>query len=157
MNAQELQHWFGSLAPWSQRRDFSKEEWDNYLKVAGAVQQSPPEVVESALDRFMQEALHEEFKGYESESKLFLLMRVVFDLPEVAPANQRRSFKGWVNWPEADSEGYVNLAWPLSWEAAKPRLIAPYEGSEGIPYAASQEYRYLLKHFPYRRLGQESE
>lgn len=157
MNAQELQELFGSLAPWSQRQDLTKEEWNNYLKVARAVQQSTPEVVESALELFMRGAIQEEFKGYEGESKLFLLMRVVFDLPEAAPESQRRSFKGWINWPEADSEGNVSLAWPISWQSARPALIAPYEGSEGIPYAAVKEYRYLLEHFPYRQLGPESQ
>jgi hypothetical protein len=152
MNAQELKELFRYLTPWSEREDLTKKEWDNYLQVARVVQQSTPQVVESALELFMQEAIQEEFKGYESESKLFVLMRVLFDLPEAVPENQRQCFKGWINWPKADSNGQVSLVWPILWQSARPALLAPYEGSEGLPYAAVAEYRYFLTHFSYRQL-----
>jgi len=156
MDAYKLKSLFDSLSPWSQKEGFTDIDWENYRQVARDVQKSISEVVESALELFMKEAIQEEFKGYESESKLFLLMRIVFVLPELAPEILRRSFKGWVNWPEADSKGNVNLSWPISWQSAEPKLIDRYEGSEGVPYSAIQEYRYLLQNFPYRELGQDN-
>ena len=150
-DAQGLMERMSELSPW-QRDDFADEEWETYVNAAKLVQSSDPETVEAALEEFIRDAIKEEFRGYTSESKPFLLMRVVFDLPEAAPESERRSFKGWINWPPADASGEVSLAWPLSWDSGKPRLIAPYAGSEGIPYSAASEYRHLRERYPFRTL-----
>jgi hypothetical protein len=76
----------------------------------------------------------------------------VFDLPESAPEDERRPFKGWVNWPPPDADGTVSLAWPISWADGRPTLVAPYVGSEGRPYTAAAEYRHFLEHYPLRAL-----
>jgi hypothetical protein len=152
VNTQDLEKHFESLRAWSQRDSFGADDWKNYMTVAKTVQETDPSIVESALNQFVEAAMHEPFAGYTSESKPFLLMRVVFDLPEVAPQQSRFSFKGWTNWPQADAQGNVSLAWPISFRDGKPELVAPYEGSEGKPYEAAAEYRYLRDHFPYRRL-----
>jgi hypothetical protein len=153
VNAQDLKGLFNSLRTWSQRDSFSSDDWRNYMKVAKIVQGTDPPIVEGALDQFVLEATHESFTGYTSESKPFLLMRVVFDLPEVAAQQLRLLFKGWANWPQADAQGNVSLAWPISWQSGRPELAASYEGMDGKPYSAVAEYRYLRDHFPYRRLG----
>lgn len=153
MNVEELKSALTSLCAWAKRDSFTSEDWGNYLKVAKIVQETDPQIVETALDQFMREAIKEPFTGYESESKPFLLMRVVFDLPEVAPQQSRLPFKGWTNWPHPDERGNVNLAWPLSWRSGRPELVASYEGSEGKPYAAVDEYRRLRRDFPYRQIG----
>jgi len=153
MNVEGLKAALNSLRVWSQRDSFTADDWGNYLKVARIVQETDPNTVEAALDQFVMEALHEPFTGYESESKPFLLMRVAFDLPEVAPQESRLVFKGWTNWPQPDAQGNVNLAWPISWRSGKPELVASYEGSEGKPYAALAEYGYLRRDFPYRPFG----
>jgi len=152
VNAEDLKILFESLRPWSQPGSFSAGDWKNYIKVAGIVQETDPSTVEAALDRFIRAATREPFDGPTSESKPFLLMRVVFDLPESAPEQSRLSFKGWTNWPRADARGNVSLAWPISFRDGKPALVAPCVGSEGKPYEAAAEYRYLRDHFPYRRL-----
>ena len=83
-------------------------------------------------------------------------MRIVFAIPEAAPAEERFSFKGWSNWPEPDERGQVNLAWPVTWQHGRPELVTSYEGSMGQPYPAAREYRFLLDTFPYRSLGPDS-
>ncbi len=149
----ELRRLFDSLAPWRSRDgDLDDREWANYVNVARSVQQTSPEVVKDALAQFMRDANAARFEGYEISSKPFLLMRVVFDLPESAPESSRRSFKGWTNWPAPDDSGNVSLSWPVSWSTGQPRLVADYTGSEGKPYAAVEEYHYLLNHFVYRKL-----
>lgn len=152
MGVPELTTLIQSLRPWSQREGFTDADWKNYVDVAKIVQETDPRTVEAALDQFVRAATQEPFTGSEGESKPFLLMRVVFDLPEAAPERLRRSFKGWTNWPRADAQGAVSLAWPISWRSGKPELVASYQGSEGMPYAALAEYHYLRGHFPYRRL-----
>jgi hypothetical protein len=151
MNAQDLKSSFDSLRTWTQRDAFSPEDWANYIKVAKLVQETEPEIVETALDQFVKAATLEPFTGYESESKVFLLMRVVFELPEIGPEQSRAMFKVWTNWPQADMQGNVSLTWPITWRSGRPELMAGYEGSEGKPYPAAAEYRYLRDHFSYRR------
>lgn len=141
---------FRALPPWRYDRGFSAEDWERYAYAARLVQNSEPDRVEDALRRFLDEA--DGFTGAENETRLFLLLRFVFDLPESAPSEQRRTFKGWVNWPAPDAEGNVNLSWPVSWRTGEPTLISRFEGSEGPRYAAVEEYRHLLGHFPFRDL-----
>jgi len=139
-----------SLPPWSHDEPFSDEDWAKYVEAARQVQEADPETITAVLDAFIKRAASEEC--YENESKPFLLMRLVFDLPEAAPERERFSFKGWANWPAPDSRGYVSLAWPLSWRSGRPEVVAAYAGSAGRSYAASEEYRYLRERFPYRDL-----
>ena len=141
---------FATLAPWPSEGGLSPAEWDRHVAVAGTVRGADPEDVAGALAEFLDRR-----KGLGSdddETRLFLLMRVVFDLPETAPAEERRSFKGWTNWPPPDPDGMVSLAWPLTWAGGQPALVDPYEGSEGPRYAGVEEYRHLLGGFPFRTL-----
>lgn len=141
---------FRALTPWTYDGHPAGAEWRAYLDAARLVQQSTPTDVERALARFLDEP--DNLGGAENETRLFLLMRVVFDLPDRAPVGQRRVFKGWINWPEPDAEGHVSLTWPVAWQEGRPSLLARHEGSEGRPYAAVEEYRHLRAQFPLRRL-----
>jgi hypothetical protein len=153
MTARELKTMCDSLRVWSRSFDFTDADWQNYIRIAQIVQQTDPQIVETALDLFVKAAVRESFRGYTSESKPFLLMRVIFDLPEAAPAEERWLYKGWTNWPQPDAQGKVNLAWPISWRSGWPKLLACYEGSEGHPYAAVAEYRHLRAAYPFRALS----
>jgi hypothetical protein len=148
---QDLLAAFRALPPWHSDRGFSDEDWQRYLDAAHLVQHSEPADVEHALARFLDEA--DGFTGVENETRLFLLLRVVFDLPERVPAGERRVFKGWVNWPEPDAEGNVNLSWPVSWQGGRPVLLARFEGADGPRYGAGEEYRHLFASAPVRELG----
>lgn len=150
ITVQSLLDLFRSLAPWSDARAFSTEALGHYINAARLVQSSEPGEVESALAGFLDEA--DGFTGGDNETRLFLLMRIVFDLPDRAAADQRHIFKGWVNWPAPDAEGKVSLSWPVDWQAGRPTLLAPFEGAEGSPYRAVAEYRDLLARFPFRQL-----
>lgn len=141
---------FRVLTPWHNAQDISEEGWQRYRNAARLLQSSKPEEVEIALARFLDEA--DGFTGVENETRLFLLMRIVFHLPDHAPADQRCIFKGWINWPAIDAEGNVNLSWPVHWQDGRPVLIAPFEGAEGPRYGAVEEYRHLITHFPFREL-----
>jgi|SRR5580658_431271 hypothetical protein len=141
---------FRRLAPWSNAQDFLETDWLPYMDAAKLVQNSEHDEVEIALGRFLDEA--DGFTGVDNETRLFLLVRVVFVLPDGAPVDQRRVFKGWANWPAADAGGNVNLSWPVDWQAGRPVLLARFEGADGPRYAAVEEYRYFLTRFPFRKL-----
>ena len=141
---------FRVLAPWRNTQDFSVQTWRHYINAAKLVQNSEPGKVELALARFLNEA--DGFAGVENETRLFLLMRIVFDLPDRAPVDQRRIFRGWVNWPAPDAEGNVNLSWPVDWQDDRPVLLAPFKGADGPRYGVVEDYRSLLARFPFRKL-----
>jgi hypothetical protein len=137
------------LPPW-RNTDFKRDEWRRYLQAALLLQNTKPADAERAFLRFLDAG--EGFTSAENETRIFLLMRVAFDLPESAAADQRRIFKGWTNWPAPDADGVVNLSWPVNWQRDQPELIAPFEGAEGPRYGAIEEYRYLLERFSFRRI-----
>ena len=141
-----------ALRPWTDREAFGEADWRGYVDAARAVQRAEPAVVEAALDAFVAGWAGDTALNYARDSKPFLLMRVVFDLPEAAAVGARRSFRGWVNWPAPDALGQVSLAWPLTWRGGTPALSASYEGVEGGPYDAVGEYRFLRARWPFREL-----
>jgi hypothetical protein len=140
-----------ALAPWPPEGDLAPDEWDRYVAAAAAVQRVDPAAAEGAMDEFLRERTG--LEAARDETRVFLLQRVVFDLPEEAPERERRPFKGWVNWPAPDAEGNVSIAWPITFKSGRPALIAGYEGSEGRPYDAVSEFRHFREHYPFRRLA----
>lgn len=141
-----------SVEPWRASRDYTVPEWDRALKVARHVQKSDPDDVRLAIRRFIPECRRESFEhftgDYEDESKVFIVLRLVFDLPAGQPSDKRICFKGWTNWPETEM---IDLGWPVSWQQGRPRLVARWQGSNG-PYDALGEYDYLLINFRMREL-----
>lgn len=147
---------FRHLPAWRQSRGLAASEWQDLERAAVVVQQSPYRDVTAALDRFVCEIQNSNLRSdYEEESKVFLLLRFVFNLPEKAREADRVSFKGWNNWPVVQDGEAVNLSWPIIWQDGKPSLAARYEGSQGKPYAASAEFRHFLEHYAFRGVGDQ--
>jgi hypothetical protein len=142
------------LPPWTTEAALSMEDWDHMKRVAEVLQKTPADAVVSALTAFARWCLDNpsDDDGYENESRVFLVMRITFEIPENAPASQRFAYKGWVNWQEPDESGNVNLAWPVAWNHGRPTLLAPYAGSQGLPYDPVVEYEFLSRTYPYRAL-----
>jgi hypothetical protein len=86
------------------------------------------------------------------QSRLFILLRIIFDLPVHADISLRRSFKGWENWPDEDEEKRVNLSWPVNWKNGQPYIEDSYQGSMGKPYALIDEFNYFKSLFKYRKI-----
>jgi hypothetical protein len=154
LTKEELVRRMRALEPWRNTTAYSRKGWDDLIALARIVQRTNPERVAAALDLFGKMPFHEQVKpDYQEESKPFLLMRVVFDLPESAPRSEYFSFKGWIHPSGSKLPEWINLSWPVSWRNGTPHLVAAYGGSLGQPYAASAEYRYLLKRYRMRDLG----
>jgi hypothetical protein len=144
---------FRRLTPWRHDSRFSEEDISAYERAARLVQRASPADVARALREF--QAQSDPATRIDDETRLFLLLRFLFDLPEHAPAAQRRSYWGWVNWPAPDAAGNVNLSWPLSFDGERPVLLAGFEGAEGSTDAVAEEYEDLRTRFPLRKLPPE--
>lgn len=150
--ALSLEEEYNSLKTWPTEGDLTNSDWNNYVRIAKLVQNTDSELVKKSMDAFISKITIDDPRD-EYESKLFLLMRVVFKLPEAAPKEDLRSFKGWNNWSSSYLEtDRANLSWPVSWKNGNPSLLSNYSGSEGLPYSASSEYEYFLKKYPFREL-----
>jgi hypothetical protein len=148
-NPEELARLFQALPKWATNHDLTDDEQQRLLATARTVQQAAPATVRKAIDRFMTDTdeydpLDREF----AETKLFLLMRVVFDLPESVPAADMAYFKGYLR-PES---ALRNPSWPISWTEGKPQVVDRCVGSRGGRYLAADEYDFLLTRYRFRKL-----
>jgi len=138
------------LKPWGNAHDFTSEDWQSYIEVAKRIKHTEEELTGNAIEAFIEQSSQDAGNTDFEESKPFLLLRVLFELPESAPASEGFSYKGWTNWPSPDQAGNVSLAWPISWVSGKPILVSDYEGAEGKPYAGKSEFEFLRASYPYR-------
>ena len=148
-----LVQYFWALPVWPiEHRSFHATEWQHFVDTAALIQRCRADDVREALAKFVSEVTTNRPPGPGApESKVFLLLRVVFDLPDDAPIVERRSYVGWMNWPDGDN-GRVNLAWPIEWNEGRPRLIDRCVGRVGGPYDAPAEYEYFLAKYRFRDL-----
>jgi hypothetical protein len=91
-----------------------------------------------------------------SRNRLFLLLRVLFDLPEDHPASETPIFAAYVGpgspYPYDYSQETINLLWPLGYKDGELVLTTKYAvGYMGGPYQALAEYDYFMANFPLRR------
>ena len=138
------------LTPWGQR-DFTEEEWASYFQCASYIQQMNDEDITELLEDIQHQFTNNP-DGDQLQSKLFILLRLLFDIPVTGDVSARMSFKGWENWPSVDKSGQVNLTWPVAWKDNQPYLENPFEGSLGKPYALTIEYAYFKDLYPYRTI-----
>jgi hypothetical protein len=140
---------------WTDNGSYSVADWSRLIDVACVIRRTDPRVVSQGLDEFTR--ISDSTNGdYWNLTKAFLLMRVLFDLPTNAPASvaDKFSFANFVNFgKEVNSDGTVNLSWPIGWSDRKPFICSRYWGAEGPPYLPDEEYNFLRTHFKYRLLN----
>jgi hypothetical protein len=107
-------------------------------------------VIRSGMDRFVTRHLSQKTYNIASMSKLFVLNRFLFAVPEkekfAAPF-----FGGFEGVPYTQSE--MNPMWPLSYgNGGHVRLSGRYSGYSGDNYRAVQEFDYFLKKYGRRKL-----
>jgi hypothetical protein len=139
------------LRPWKQDQ-FADSDWALYFQTAKLIQECDErervQLFEKIRERYTKRDDNDEL-----QSKLFILIRIVFDLPVKIDSSMFRSFKGWDNWPKPDDSGKVSVSWPIGWEKGKPFLADFYKGSSGKPYALKEEYEYFKKAYAYRKIS----
>jgi hypothetical protein len=142
--------------------NYSTQGWERLISLAKTIQTNTPPAVEVCLSQYQNAfANHPNFQHpsvaqLHNDGKLLLLLRVVFDLPEHShsPRDQLKFFGGWVtHGNENNTDGTMNLCWPLTWPNNRPTLVSGYEGLQGARYDAASEYRYFRAKYQYRDLS----
>lgn len=150
MNSLSLSTQFDRLQAWEDLSTDSAIDWSNYEDVAAQAMQQPLDTLEAAIGRYLRP--DGSFEGSDpKESRVFLLLRFIFEMPNLVPVAERRSFKGWTNWPSPDENGQANPAWPLRFTEGKPRLVSRYGGSMGLPYDGEAELNWLKEKYPLKK------
>jgi hypothetical protein len=150
--ATELAQLVTDLSPWTTPQNYHKRDWDKMLEVAAVFQSADSNLAVQAFDQFSAQNANDFHDDYLESSKAYLLLLVVFDLPEHAKGYPSRG-AGWLaQRRDVNSDGTVNLDWPIKWNGGKPFLTSEYIGYEGIPYSPGQDYRFLASQFKMRNL-----
>jgi hypothetical protein len=150
--ATELAELITSLSPWSSERTYNRKDWNKMIEVAAVFQASESNLVVQAFDQFSNQNTNNFHIDYLEDSKAYLLLQVIFDLPEHAKGYPSRG-GGWLSQRrDVNPDGTINLDWPLSWNGEKPSLISEYLGYEGFNYSPSKDYCFLVAQFKMRRL-----
>lgn len=140
--------------PWPSSPDrYSQASWENLIRTAKTIQECDPVSVEKVLNDFQ----NEQKNINDVDGKLFILMRIIFDLPEHSERSKDASFGDWVtrrgnDVSDVNPDGTTNLSWPVSWATGRPQLISGFQGARGRPYDAAKEYHYLRTEFTLRNL-----
>ena len=78
-------------------------------------------------------------------SNIFVLNRLIFNVPSKIPANKARFFGGWAGVPH--DENYVDMLWPLSFLDEHLDLVGEFRGYYGDVYDAIGEFDYFLREY----------
>lgn len=133
------------LKPWTADSGYSQA--DNYLLVQHAMalhQLSDNEIITGVAQYAAYYA-----GDLDAMSKLFLVLRILYNVPDSIPIEQAQSFGGWLK-PTADMCGpYYKLLWPMGWinPFPVPVVVMPFPGYIGAPYDPVGELEYFMETF----------
>jgi hypothetical protein len=148
----EFAQLISTLHPWSSTAAYKGSDWERIVEVAAAFQRALPTVAAEGFEIFSLQNTNNFQNDYLEDSKAFLLLRVMFDLPEHGKG--RPGGPGWLTERrDLNTDGTVNLAWPVVWNKGQPFLASDFLGYEGFAYSAKADYLFLSSHYSKRDLS----
>jgi hypothetical protein len=156
LRSEDVKRLLLSIEPWpSHSTSYSEGNWRRLVSVAATLQANDAKATSEALGNF-QRSYAEEPSADENDGKLFLLMRIVFELPESSPSwVPRASFGGWLTGgTDRNRDGTINFAWPVRLNQGRPTLASGYLGLQGLnaQYDAAAEFAHFRSTYPLRNL-----
>jgi hypothetical protein len=149
---QQLAQLIASVKPWSSTGRYNESDWEHIVQVAAIFQSTDHNLAAEGFEIFNLQNTNNFHNDYLEGSKAFLLLRVMFDLPEHGKG--RPGGPGWLTERrDLNSDGTVNFAWPVVWREGQPSLASEYIGYEGFSYSPKSDYLVLSSHFKKRDLG----
>jgi hypothetical protein len=149
----ELVQLICSIRPWSSEKSYNDSDWVRTIKIARILQSVDTAQTADAMEQFTIHISKSFHPDSMEESKAFLLLRVMFDLPESHPG-KGHFVKGWLTEnQDTNPDGSLNLGWPITWKVGKPSFVSKYMGYEGFSYNPKQDYLQLHERFKLRDLS----
>jgi hypothetical protein len=155
------------IEPWpNMPSTYSAAGWSNLISAATYIQSCNSTSVETTLKQYVAEfpyrrkfptnapiSLEKVEKTEREDSKLFILLRVIFNLPERSETKERY-YPWYTLGTEVNPDGTINVAWPLSWKNGEPNLVSGATGVQGPVgfYDAAREYLRFSSEYPFRDL-----
>jgi len=149
-----LQRALRRIEPWPTTTNYSATGWQRLVAAATAFQRASPALAGEVLQSYLERAARRPADLATEQARVFLLLRVMFALPEAGQPAEVWDFGGWRPGPTAvHPDGTVNLAWPVIWNGGRPRLAAGRDPAPRPAYAAQKEFAFLRYKFPPRDLS----
>ncbi len=138
-----------TVKAWTDTYGYSEN--DNYTLMESAAQivtMTDAEIITGVND------YTEYYAGYIPEmSKLYLVLRYVYDVPDEMVIEDAFTYGGWVRPIEEISGSTYNMMWPLGFnEFSMPVVDHPFMGYMGAEYDAPGELAYFMENFTRREL-----
>lgn len=169
----EIASLIDNLPRWSQESPTTPEEWRQYVRLALALRDMEPEDVERVLIVFMNRhplAPRTSPAAVWAWTKPFLLLRVMFDLPQTPVSDADRGtwmrdnhiavLPGPIAYKSIEGQSWqppFSLSLPVAWVADGPSLtchpierMVPGTGNIRDTYQPHLEYRYFRANYQYR-------
>jgi hypothetical protein len=136
----ELERLILTVQPWTDSEAYQSYDWRSLIRVADVFQTADNAQVIQAFVQFDSDNETNYCGNYLNNSRAYLLLRVIFNIPENG-ARSERSLDGWIRFDtDLNQDGTANLDWPISWKSGEPVLITRWIGYNGIPYRTKDDY-----------------
>lgn len=127
---------------------YSQSNWNGLVSAAKLIQSQNSNVVVEILNEYQKAHTR---GSRTDDSKLLLLLRVVFDLSN---AGEEAVWLGRGAWIDHSGNDKIKMSpeWPVTWRNGKPELLVGFTTYQGRLYSAANEYSYFLSKYPKRDL-----
>jgi hypothetical protein len=119
---------------------------------ARQIQKFAPAEIREGIQDFLN--VHREDDDYlASLSKVYVLLRAVFNVPQEISREEAKTFGGWVHPSVLQKSGSYDLMWPLGLnEKSEVIFVGQFEGYFGSEYDAMGEFDYFSSKYKFREL-----
>jgi hypothetical protein len=126
----------------------SVPDFEPAARAAAELAGMDPEERRETIDAFSRDHCFPRFE-LDRASGLYLVLRLLFDLPDAYPLDETKVFGGWVH-PSIGRDPF-DLSWPVRVDAdEKTFSVDRFRSYRGKGYDAIGEYDFLSERFPLR-------
>lgn len=147
-----LEQGMKQVSEWGSTSDYPEDSWRRLRVVARELQSYSPKFAKDVISRYQASDNGQYGKeDFQKDGKLYLLMRVMFKLPEQS-RESHVLFGGWMMPQGSYEHGELhNLGWPVTWKSGNPALESGYFGLQGSRYNATAEFDYFQSKYSFRK------
>lgn len=135
------------LPDWSEREATPDLPYQRFADAAVALRTMDDEARRGEVERYSNEHCRPRLSLSEA-SGLYVLLRVLFELPTRHPLEATRVFGGWVH-PSIGHDPF-DLSWPVQPTSGHHLVVAPFTSYRGKGYDGIGEHDWFAEHFPLR-------